>query len=345
MRNLLTPKNCGAAAVALLFLASTMFAADIRDEAGFFSESAKTAANERIRALERKHGAEIRIETYAQLPAGQAATARSWTSHEKEQFYQNWIISRSQATNAKGLFVLATREPAHLKVAEGKSLVQRGFTQADKLAVRDALIAKFKTKEYDRGLTDAVSQLETSFAKLSAAGMPAVRGTGARSGTTLYPQTSHAGTRNVPAAGGGSFGWTGLIIMIVVGVLGFMLLSSIMRGLFGGGGGGYGGQGGYGAQQGGYGGGGGGGFMSSLFGSVAGSMAGNWMYDSMFRNHSSGHSGGTYSGNDPYQQSGGYDNTSGGSDFSGGDLSGGGDFGGDSGGGDFGGGDSGGGDF
>lgn len=333
--------------------AVTAPASEILDQAKFFSPAAVTKATDDLNRLEKRAHLGTHIETHDSLPADkQAAFAKLGTKQERDKFFYEWLVERSKATGAKGVFVLITRNPSHLQVAADAALRNRGFSNVQREEISKGLIARFSQKEFDSGLQDTVANLERIALRL---GEP----------RRITPAAAHqvpAGQRapvGAPAAGGGQgMGILGWVILGGVVLLVFSVISAIIRSVFGGGQagpgpGGYPQGGGYapGYGGGGYGGGygGGGGFFSNMMGGLAGAMAGNWLYNSMGGGHHSGQAsagdwtgggGGNYIGGD---EPGAGDFSGGDSSFGGGDF-GGGDFGG--GGGDFGGGDfGGGGDF
>jgi len=321
----------GLIGLAVLVCGAALPAAEIKDEAGYFSPAAVKQANEKIAELEKKHQTQIHVETYATVPEADKEASASWSAADRGRYFNSWITKRAGTLNAKGVFILICKNPSHLDVATGKSLKSRGFGPTQRAEVQNTLLGHFRKKEYDAGLTSALADMESSFQLLTAPKAAAdhqfTPGAGRHAGQP------HAAQPRAQSP----FGNIGrILIVVVVGLLVMGVVSSIFRAMSGGGAGSGGGMGGYG--------GGGGGFMSSLFGSIAGAMAGNWLYDSMFGHHNSGY-GDSGLGGSGYGGSGNDDAGSSGNDFDGGDF-GGGDFGGgdSGGGGDFGGGD-GGGDF
>ena len=338
----------------LLWLAPTRAsAAEIVDGGGFFTADTLASVNKSILELEQKSGHTVRFETFAAVPADKVETVSKMDAKQRETFFSSWVHDRAEATQSRGIVVLMCRQPSHLNVWVGKPIQQAGFGAAQAKTVKEAMLTSFRAKEYDKGLTNAVSLLSTTFSGLKA---PASKSASAT-------QTKHAGqptpatARHVPAASvpvqhapshahqaplhsNQASAWPGIITVLMLVVGGIFAVSMIGR-MFGGGGHS---QGGYGAPGGGFG--GGGGFMNGLAGGIFGAVAGNWLYN-QFSDHSASagehHShGGSLDSSDSSGGSG-FDSGSGSSDtgFSGGTDFGGGDFGsGDSGGGgsDFGGG-------
>ena len=332
-------------AMTLLLAPSMSRAADVVDGGGFFSAETLAKANQTIRDLETKTGHEVRIETFANVPADKVDAVKKMEKTEREEFFKKWLHDRADQTKAHGVFVLICKEPAHLRLWGAKSIQQAGFKDAEAKAVREILLTGFKAKEYDKTLTEALAQLSKTYDGLKS-GKQKDRGAAGHAvpGNTPAARPPHAPQHApmnrapaVPAAAPGA-NWGNVLFVMAMVVGGIFLISAVMRMFRGGqnyGPGGPGG-GGYGA------GGGGGGFMSGLAGGLFGAVAGNWLYNqfsdhhaSAGETHSSGNDSSTFgdSSNEPISFDSDSSN-SGGTDFGGGDF-GGGDFGG-------GGGDSGG---
>src|SRR5690242_15668217 len=109
-----------ALAIVAMTAASQAFAAsEVKDDAHFFSPEAVTAANSRLKSLEQKYHRSVMIETLPDIPADKRS---GYTAERKNQFYAGWLKERAQANKVDGLYVLITREPAHLQVGIGQQL-------------------------------------------------------------------------------------------------------------------------------------------------------------------------------------------------------------------------------
>lgn len=291
-------------------------AAEIVDRGEFFTAEAMKSANRTVSELESKYRRQIHIETYAAVPSDKAAAVAKMSKAERDAFYVSWIKDRAKATKAQGLFVLVTKEPAHIHVRADQLLERQGFTSQSRQHVVEAMAVGFREKKFDEGLSQGLAQIGTEFGKLS--------GTSATAHSRTLPPApmpqQSPRVRHAPSASGNNYGGIVMIGLLIVG--GLILLSVLGRAFSGGGMGGAPGMGG-------------GGFGTGLMGGLLGALAGNWLYNSF-----SGHHGQAFGGE---QQSNlGDDGGSGAGDFGGNDFGGGADFGG----GDFGGGDfGGGGDF
>jgi hypothetical protein len=163
MQNHLT-KNLSRIALAsgLCLMAWTVSAAEIRDDAKLFSPDVVATAREKLSAAETaaKHG--VTIETYATLPQGKAGDVEKMSASEKARFYSDLLKQRAKQAHAEGIFVLITKDPGHVEVGVSGKLQSAGYTAASKKQLVDTFLTAFRQKEFDRGLTGAVSQIETS---------------------------------------------------------------------------------------------------------------------------------------------------------------------------------------
>lgn len=307
----------------LMLASASVFGAEIRDQGKFFSPEAIKTANRKISELESKYHHQIHLETYAVVPSDKAAAVAQMKHAERDAFFRSWIVDRAKATNARGLFVLICKEPAHIHADLGAGLSRAGFTPQARQRVVDSLMPDFRAKKYDDGLMSAVEQIGAEFAKLPATSAAAHR---------AVPAVPVHRVNHPPAQ---PANYTGLIMIGVLIVGGLILLRVLGRA--------FSGVGGYQPGMGGMGmGGGGGGFGSGLMGGLFGALAGNWLYNSFSHPHGGQANGGetqpTVFGNDDSSNTSDFGGNSSdfgsGADFGGNDFGGGGDFGG----GDFGGG-------
>jgi uncharacterized membrane protein YgcG len=320
--------------VSLLAASSTLASkAQVVDNANFFSKDAVDKANQQLADLDAKHGRQMRVETFAEIPA---ELRDKYSEQNKRQFFQSWTRQRAEAEGIRGVMVLICKNPSSLQVEVGGDTLKSGvITQADRSAINNALLSSFRQKNYDQGLSNAVDKFATALAN-EPAEAPAASAAPTRSGDASAPPKPYnlPGPTKMPTATR-SFSWGGLLIIAAVIFIGL----SLIRRLFGIGGSRSSGYGSYGpgsAPGPGYGAGGyGGGFGRGVGGGLLGGLLGSWFGNRMFTSHDY-HSGSGASAPPP-DNSGGF-NEPPTSDFSsgGGDaLGGGGDFGGGGGGGDF----------
>ena len=337
----------------------------VRDDGQFFSQGAITQAQQTIDQIERRHSKDVLVETLATVPDEQKTQLEQvgQDQQRREAVFARWADSRFKSQGVNGIYILITKTPPHLEVSLGNNTRKdRLFSNTDRDAVRSQLLAAFRQKNFDQGLTSAVQTIsERMDANAPATGSGSARQSAQPSPTYTPPAIPRQQSR----------GWGfGSIACILIAVVLFIVL---IRGIFGRSGGNYYGGGGYpqgGYQQGGYppggypqgggygyGGGGGGGFGRGFLGGLLGGALGGYAADRWMNSGqqsggsvppaSGGSTGGDWGGGsgaaDTSSESSGGD--FGGGGFGGGDSGGGGggDWGGGGGGGDFGGG--GGGDF
>jgi len=327
-----------------LVLATSIFvplmasAADVSDGAGFFSADTIVKADRAIHDLELKTGHQIRIETFATVPNGDAESVAKMSKDDRDTFFSKWEHEREEKTKSRGLYLLICKSPAHVQLWAGNPLQQAGFGAKQARSIRESLVADLKTHHYDKALEDTVAQIATTFDGLKPAHHSSTS-------STTHPNPHHnAGpvVHHNAAPAPHQSGFSGLFWVMAIIIGGVLLFSMIARMI--GGGGGYAPQQGYGPPGMGYGGGyggGGGGFMRSLAGGIFGAMAGNWLYDQFSGGHQAHAGDSNWSNSDTPTDGPGGDNSdsgySGGTDFggddfgddSGGDSGGGSDFGGD----------------
>src|SRR6266566_1339303 len=258
--------------------ASAALTPEVKDDAGIFKKETIKQANEEIKQLKDLYKKDLLIETYKEIPADKKA---SYSEESKNRFFQQWALERAKSAGVNGVYVMICMSPPHLQVEVGHETQKKAFTTEDRDELVKRLQAKFKSKEYDRGLLDAVNFVES---KMSAHLGRASAQRGDDNSRAVPPNSSGGGHANAGGTGMGIGGW---ICLGVVGLAAVWLVFGLIR-AFTGMGAGYGGGGGYGPGYGGGYGGGGGGFMSGLIGGMFGAAAGNWMYDSFFRGHGGG---------------------------------------------------------
>jgi len=309
--------------------------AEVKDETGMFSQSARQEADGATRQIKQKYGKEMLVEVFPEIPA---ELRSQYSPDRKDQFFAEWMTRRAQELKVNGVYVLICRNPNHLQVDAGRETRQRAFTAQNVEQLKNVLVTRFRNKQYDDGLKEAVSYVDRTLA--ANLGSNAAAGTANPQYNYQAPNSSSGTPARPPTGSGISWIWWVLLIGIAIFILSRFLRSrapgsSTYAQRYGGGGnypaGGYP-QGGYPPQS--------GGFGKGIMGGLLGGMAGGWLQDKFaHRNQGSGYA-------PPPPTSSGFSEPSAGDDagqgFSGGS---GGDFGGGGGGSDFGGGggDSGGG--
>ncbi|MDB5354336.1 MAG: hypothetical protein JWN24_789 [Phycisphaerales bacterium] len=146
------------AVAALLSFAGTRARAadpEVRDDGHFFGPAAVEQANGIIGQIKQKFGKDVNVVTFAQIPESMKPRFKA---QEKEQFYENWLRQEARDSGTNGVFILAVKDPGRLQVGVGSETVRsKAFTPADRDALRDLMLARFREKQYDQGLLDGVN--------------------------------------------------------------------------------------------------------------------------------------------------------------------------------------------
>lgn len=308
-------------AIPLLLLGAPAQAANatVRDQAGFFSESAQSTTTRILSEIEKSLKRDLVIETYREIPAEARKGLDLQDKAAVNRVFETWSVQRARELGVQGIYVVMTREPAHLQIAVGNETQRQAFTLADRNALAERMLERLRAKKNDEALIAGVSFVrDTLLAHRTPTAKPS---SSSQIPTTLPAAPSRSAGTEAP--GRGSSFLSGLLPILIVGVLVLVVIRILGR-LFSGG-----------SMGGATPGMGGGGFMRSMLGGLFGAAAGMWLY-----NQFSGMGGNAFGAETPPTSEGG-DNGGFGQDTD--YSSSGGDFGDSSGGGDSGGGDSGGG--
>ena len=138
-------------------------APEIKDQGKFFSEEAVKKANKQIREIARKYEKDLLIETFATIPADQAARVKSMSNQEREKFFHNWAEDRAETAVVNGIYVLVCKDPAHLQIVVTKKARSRFDDEAYK-KLRDLLLKEFRAKHFDEGLQATVNFVQEKLA-------------------------------------------------------------------------------------------------------------------------------------------------------------------------------------
>jgi uncharacterized protein len=286
-----------------LFLSSVVSRAErgvIIDGGGFFSDFAKAEANRQLLELGLRFKKEVVIETFKAIPAEVSQGVNLQDRAAVNRMFEVWTLQQAREQRVNGIYILLSKEPAHLQVIIGNDTQRSLFTTRDRTALIEVMLGKLRAKQPDEALLQGVSVIASAMkSHVMDRAQPHV-------------QNRPAGEKEEPSP----WGW---VLAAVVGFLVAWLVIGLVRSMFSGGA--------TGATPG-----SGGGFMTSLLGGMFGAAAGMWLYDQFSGRSSYDSDRGDY--NDAGSTRRDTDYSSSGDSFS--DDSGGGDSGGgDAGGGDF----------
>ncbi len=300
------------AVVATMLLSPTATAAEfsgIRDNGAFFSEPAKAEAGRNIAEIGRRFKKDLVVETFGAVPDDIKQGVDLRDRAAVKSMFEQWTVKQARQQNVNGIYILLSKDPAHLQVVVGNETQRTVFTLGDRDALVGTMLAKLRGKQNDAALLAGVNFVGSAMKNHALA----------RSRGPVPTKVEAPDEKPNP------WGW---VIAAVLGAGAAWLVVRVIRSIFSGGG-----AAGSAATPGA----GGGGFFSSLLGGMFGAAAGMWLYNQFSGHHGSNSEQG--GGDDSESRRRDSDYSGSGDTFS--DDSGGSDIGG----GDSGGGDSGGGDF
>ncbi|HEY1381043.1 MAG TPA: trypsin-like peptidase domain-containing protein, partial [Gemmataceae bacterium] len=136
----------------------------VKDGAKFFGPEAVQAANRDIAQIAHRYGRDLLIETYPTVPAEDAERVKGMSPDDRRVYFRDWARKRARAEGVNGVVILATRTPGtlYVLVTEGARGV---VTRQEEERVHEALLAKFREKQYDAGLAEAVRLVREAFAE------------------------------------------------------------------------------------------------------------------------------------------------------------------------------------
>jgi uncharacterized protein len=147
----------------------------VQDEAELFTPEVRRKAAEELAALKALFNVDLRIETAKSVPPAKAQEIKNMSAEARSRYFVEW--ARARAGKTDGLFILICKSPGHLQVEPGKETQKKAFTLEDTAALRNVMLAQFKTQKFDDGLRAGVRQIrEALFRNLPPSGRPLARG-------------------------------------------------------------------------------------------------------------------------------------------------------------------------
>lgn len=242
----------------------------IRDEAGFFSESAKAAASKVVSDIKANQKRDLVIETYREIPAAARKGVDLQDKAALKRVFETWSVQRARELGVQGVYVVLTREPAHLQVAVGNETLRQAFTTADRNALADTMLERLRAKKYDDALIAGVGFVrDTLIAHQSPQAKPSgnSRTPAAASSAAASSAAPASGSSEAATGSQGSSFLSRLLPLLLLGIV-ILVVIRLIGSLFG--------RGLSGGMQPGF---GGGGFLQSMLGGIFGAAAGMWLYN------------------------------------------------------------------
>ena len=169
------------AAVALFALTlSARGSITIRDDGGFFSDAARTQATDKLSAAPAK----VFVVTTETPPEAIRAQVESADASTRGPIFDRYVTEQARQLGADVL-VYANRNPAQLRIDVTPAGKRVGLGKSDQSALSQAMLAAFKSKNFDAGLTGLADALAARGSQPTNAG-----GAGGTLPPSAFPQTS-----------------------------------------------------------------------------------------------------------------------------------------------------------
>ncbi len=129
----------------------------VKDYAGFFTPAAVQKANDLLKNLPPSPGKDVAVETFPTPPNPEKV--QSMSSAQRSKYFKEWVENRGAKNNLQGVLMVITKKPGHLQVDVRGSVARQLIPPADFNKLEKELLSRLGSREYDRGLLDAVSFL------------------------------------------------------------------------------------------------------------------------------------------------------------------------------------------
>jgi Trypsin-like peptidase domain/TPM domain len=135
----------------------------LKDEAKLFSDEAVKKVTEELRDIAKKYRREVIVETYPTVPAKDVDRVKDMTREERNKYFRNWATQRLHSEGINGVLILICKNPSHLEV-EFSERVRSIFSAKDTKQIIELLVGKFRDKQFDEGLLDALQYVRDKLA-------------------------------------------------------------------------------------------------------------------------------------------------------------------------------------
>ena len=127
-----------------------------KDEGKFFGEEAWKKFGAAAERLVKERKTDLVVVTAEGPPKDDAETVKGMTPAEREKFFGRLVADRVKADKVSGVYLFVSKSPAFLYVeVTGDAGLPDGFGPK----LRAALLAAFREKKFDEGLTKAVNMV------------------------------------------------------------------------------------------------------------------------------------------------------------------------------------------
>ncbi|NBY00698.1 MAG: TPM domain-containing protein, partial [Planctomycetes bacterium] len=130
---------------------------EVKDTAGFFSENAKSEANRRILDIEKRFKHDLVIETFSTIPEDIKKGVNLKDKPAANRMYHQWAQKQFANLRVNGVYILLSKDPAHLQIEVGNETQKKIFSLLDRDNLTSIMLTKLKEKQNDQALTEAVN--------------------------------------------------------------------------------------------------------------------------------------------------------------------------------------------
>ena len=120
-------------AITLSFLFATLFGTAIaaagtggvRDSGDFFSEAAIKEATRKISAIETQFKKDLVVETFPDIPEEIQRGVDLSDKRALNKMFEQWTVKEAKQSRVNGIYILISKEPAHLQIVVGNDTQNR----------------------------------------------------------------------------------------------------------------------------------------------------------------------------------------------------------------------------
>jgi hypothetical protein len=132
-----------------------------KDEGRFFSQEAWKKVQPAAEKLLEERGIDLLVETYPTVPRADADKLRAMTPADREKFFREFAAGRTKAEKLAGVYIVINKNPGSLYVDRTEAAADR-IPDEVVTTVKQTLLAAFKEKKFDEGLSNALQILLAS---------------------------------------------------------------------------------------------------------------------------------------------------------------------------------------
>ena len=145
--------------LALVHQARAVYPPPVKDDGKFFGAEALKKANAKIRDIYKKYRKDVVIETIDALSVDDQKKAKE---EGNKKFFPKYALKRIDDLGVNGVYIIISKEPRWAQI-EMDSLTRKSvFPNAERDKAYTKLVERFKEKEFDEGLADALDAIDAS---------------------------------------------------------------------------------------------------------------------------------------------------------------------------------------